>query len=168
MQFAKDSFYVALRDRLAVVNPTRTVAINGTVRPAVLVVENEPATAASIPANVFQLTWSAALAAPGEETAKRPLLALTCEIRYGTSGTLDASVDRGRVMAALDSELLAICSPGRTQKLDYTQATPADLGSFVIWTKPQLKAIETDRKTGLLLVRTAELTVFFFPEVNLP
>ncbi len=168
MQFAKDSFYVALRDRLAVVNPARTVAINGAVRPAVLVLENEPATAAPILANVFHLTWSTAQAAPGEETARRPLLALTCQISYGTSGTLDGGVDRGRVMAALDGELLQICSPGQTKKQDFTHAIPTDLGSSVIWTKPALKAIETDRKTGLLLARDAELTVFFFPEVNLP
>ncbi len=167
MQFAKDSFYVALRDRLAVVNPARTVAINGATRPAVLVAENEPATATPVLANAFHLTWGSLQAAVGEETAKRPLLTLACEVRYGTSGTLDGAVDRGRVMAALDTELLEICSPGRTRKQDYTQTTPVDLGSFVIWTKPVLKAIETDRKTGLTLVRNAELMVFFFPEVDL-
>jgi|SRR5882724_5846473 len=167
MQFAKDSFYVALRDRLTVVNPARTVAINGAVRPAVLVTENEPTTATPLLANVFQLTWSAAQTAPGEDAGKRPLIALACEIAYGTSGTLDGGVDRGRLMAALDMELLAICSPGRTNKQDFTQATPVDLGSFVIWTKPDLKPVVTDRKTGLLLVRNAELTVFFFPEVDL-
>jgi len=168
MQFAKDSFYVALRDRLAATNPARTVSINGTVRPAVLVAENEPVSAASLLPNAFQVMWMAAQTAPGEEAAKRPLIALACQIRYGTSGTLDGGVDSGRVMAALDTELLEVCSPGRTNKLDYTQATPADLGSFVIWTKPVLKAVEADRKTGLSLVRNAELTVFFFPEVSLP
>jgi len=167
MQFAKDSFYIALRDRLATVNPARTVAINGATRPAVLVLENEPATANPLIANAFHLAWSSLQATAGEDAAKRPLLAMACEIRYGTSGTLDGSVDRGRVMAALDTELGEICSPGRTEKLDHTQASPLDLGSNVIWTKPTLKPIETDRKTGLLLVRNAELTVFFFPEVDL-
>ncbi len=168
MQFAKDSFYVALRDRLAALNPARTVAINGVVRPAVLVVENEAATATPLLPNAFHLIWSAAQTATGSAEAKRPLITLICQISYGTSGTLDGGVDRGRMMAALDSELLAICSPGRTEKQDYTQTPPADLGSSVIWTKPQLKAIETDRKTGLLMIRTAELMVFFFPEVDLP
>lgn len=168
MQFAKDSFYVALRDRLGIVNPSRTVAVNGATRPAVLVVENEPATATPLLANAFHLEWTSLAGALGQDSAKRSLLALSCSIRYGTSGTLDGGVDRGRVMAALDRELLEICSPGRTTKLDYTQTTPADLGSNVIWTKPQLKPVETDRKTGMLLVRNAELTVFFFPEVNLP
>jgi hypothetical protein len=168
MQFAKDSFYIALRDRLAAVNPQRTVVVNGATRPAVLALENQPATATPLLANAFHLIWGSLQAALGEEAAKRPLLALTCEIRYGTSGTLDGGVDRGRLMAALDTELLEICSPARTEKLDYTQPTAADLGSNVIWTKPQLKPIETDRKTGLLLARSAELTVFFFPEVDLP
>jgi hypothetical protein len=131
-------------------------------------VENEPATAAPLLANAFYLTWSAAQAAPGEVAAKRPLIALSCQISYGTSGTLDGGVDRGRVMAALDSELLTICSPGRTKKQNYTQTLAVDLGSFVIWTKPQMKVIETDRKTGLLLFRNTEMIVFFFPEVDLP
>jgi len=168
MQFAKDSFYIALRDRLATVNPARTIAINGATRPAVLVLENEPATATPLLANVFHLLWSSLQSTAEEEASKRPLLALTCEIRYGSSGTLDGGVDRGRVMAALDTELLEICSPGRTKKLDYTQTTATELGSNVIWTKPQLKPVEVDRKTGMLLVRNAELTVFFFPEVDLP
>ncbi len=44
MQFAKDSFYIALRDRLAVLNPARTVYLDGVTRPAVIVAENQPST----------------------------------------------------------------------------------------------------------------------------
>jgi len=166
MQFAKDSFYAALRDRLAIVNPTRTVTLNGTVRPAVIVSENEPATAALPTANAFYLGWGAVQLATGEASAKRPLVALACQITYGTSGSLDGAVDRGRVLGALDGELFEICSPGRTNKLDLTQTPAVDLGSYVIWTKPQLKDVVTDRKSGLALLRTAEVTVFFFPEVD--
>ena len=166
MQFAKDSFYAALRDRLAVVNPTRTVTVNGAVRAAVIVAENEPSTASLPLANAFYLGWSAAQLVPGESKAKRPLVALSCHITYGTSGSLDGAVDRGRVLGALDSELFAICSPGRTSKRDLTQAPAADLGSFVIWTEPQMKDVQIDRKSGLALLRTAEVTVFFFPEVD--
>ena len=166
MQFAKDSFYTTLRDRLAVVNPTRTVTINGAVRPAVIVAENEPATASLPLANAFYLGWNAAQIAASETNAKRPLVALACQITYGTSGTLDGAVDRGRVLGALDGELFSICSPGRTNKRDLTQTPAADLGSYVIWTKPQLKDVQTDRKSGLALLRVAEVTVFFFPEVD--
>ncbi len=42
MQFAKDSFFLALQSRLAGLNPARTVTINGATVPAVLVVENLP------------------------------------------------------------------------------------------------------------------------------
>ena len=166
MQFAKDSFYTALRDRLAVVNPARTVTINGVVRPAVIVAENEPVTAALPLANAFYLEWSAAQLASGESEAERPLVAVACHITYGSSGTLDGGVNRGREMGALDSELFAMCSPARTKKSDFTQAPPIDLGSNVIWTKPQMKEVQTDRKSGLALFRTAEVTVFFFPEVD--
>ena len=166
MHFAKDSFYAALRDRLAVVNPTRTVTINGAVRPAVIVAENEPATTTLPLANAFYLVWNAAQIAAGEASAKRPLVALACQITYGTSGTLDGAVDRGRVLGALDGELFLSCSPGRTNKRDLTQTPAADLGSYVIWTKPQLKDVQTDRKSGLALLRVAEVTVFFFPEVD--
>ena len=166
MQFTKDSFYAALRDRLAVVNPTRTVTINGAVRPAVIVTENEPLTAALPLAHTFYVGWGAAQLASSETSAKRPLVALVCHLSYGSSGTLEGGVNRGREMGALDGELFAICSPGKTSKRDLTQTPAVDLGSYVIWTKPQMKEIQTDRKTGLALFRTAEVTVFFFPEVD--
>jgi hypothetical protein len=41
MQRAKDTFYITLRDRIAALNPARTVLVRGVVRPAVLVEENE-------------------------------------------------------------------------------------------------------------------------------
>ena len=41
MQNAKDSFYMALRTRLAAINPERTVLLRGTIRPGILVEEAE-------------------------------------------------------------------------------------------------------------------------------
>ncbi len=46
MQNAKDTFYRMLQSRLAALNPARTIVLRGTVRPGVLVEENELATAA--------------------------------------------------------------------------------------------------------------------------
>jgi hypothetical protein len=40
MQGAKDSFYMALRSRLAVLNPARTMVIDGVTVPAIVVREN--------------------------------------------------------------------------------------------------------------------------------
>jgi hypothetical protein len=37
MQNARDTFYVALRDRLAAVNPARTMVVRSVVRPGLLV-----------------------------------------------------------------------------------------------------------------------------------
>ena len=41
MQAAKDTFLMTLAARLAVVNPARTVTMDGASRPAVMAVENE-------------------------------------------------------------------------------------------------------------------------------
>ena len=40
MQAAKDSFYMALRERLAALNPARTMVIDGVTVPAIVVREN--------------------------------------------------------------------------------------------------------------------------------
>jgi hypothetical protein len=45
-------------------------------------------------------------------------------------------VDRGRVLGQLDYELLGICQPPNTEKMDYTQAPSADLGTKVFWDQP--------------------------------
>ena len=62
MQFTKDTFYMALRTRLAALNPQRTVTIEGALRPAVIVVEDEPATTAPPFTECFYLTFGAAQA----------------------------------------------------------------------------------------------------------
>ena len=41
MQNAKDSFYMALRTRLAAINPERTILLRGAARPGILVEEAE-------------------------------------------------------------------------------------------------------------------------------
>ncbi len=166
MQFAKDSFYVALRDRLAALNPARVVYLDGASRPAVIVAENQ-APGSTVPFdNGFYLRWGAARVVANTQRARRPLLALDCVISYRTSGAADNSfTDRGRTMAALDLELLAITSPGQTAKQDFSQAPVVDLGTKVLWRRPQLGDAEA---VGSELRRSAALTVFFFTEVELP
>ena len=56
MQNAKDSFYMALRTRLAAINPERTILLRGTVRPGILVEEAE-APFSQFPNDVFVLRW---------------------------------------------------------------------------------------------------------------
>ena len=55
MQSAKDSFYIALRGRLAALNPQRAVFLDGATRPAIVVCENEPLTSAAPPLSALTL-----------------------------------------------------------------------------------------------------------------
>src|SRR5438046_2570039 len=77
MQSAKDSLYVALRDRLAALDPARVVFLDGAgaSRPAVIVCENEPVTAAPQLPSAFYLSWGAVAAVPAS-SARRPILRL--------------------------------------------------------------------------------------------
>ena len=165
MQFAKDSFYIALRDRLAALNPARVVYLDGASRPAVIVAENQ-APGSIVPFdNAFYLRWGAARVSASTQHARRPLLALDCVLSYRTSGTEDNSFsDRGRTLATLDGELLSICSPGVTAKQDFSQAPVVDLGTKVLWRRPQLSDAEV---VGSELRRLAALTILFFPEGDL-
>jgi hypothetical protein len=171
MQFAKDSFYMVLRERLAVLNPERTVVRNGATRPAVVVGENEPTTSEMRQANVFYIWWGGARLAPHQAGARRPGMALGCEIRYGTSGTTEGNVDRGRLLAALDEELLGICHPGWAPKRDFTRTPTVDLGTNILWSSPELEEAQSNgRASGAgeeFLEHQAKLTLFFFPEVEL-
>jgi len=163
MQNAKDSFYIALRDRLAALNPARTVVVEGVMRPAVLVAENEPATMAAPLPNAFYLHWGAAQVVAGTESARRPLLKIECGIAYRAPGVQAGAGDRGRALAALDCELLRLCAPPRTPKCDYAHTPVAALGSSVFWGEPEFGAAESVHDE---LRRSARLLVFFFPEVD--
>jgi hypothetical protein len=163
MQFAKDSFYVALRDRLAALDPARTVVVAGRMRPAVLVDENEPANSAPPLPNAFHLAWGAPEIVKGVEAARRPLMKIACTIAYRIVGAQSGSVDRGRALAALDAELLRLTAPPRTPKCDQTYIPPAELGSTVFWGLPEFGAVESAHDE---LSRQARLAVFFFPEVD--
>ena len=164
MQFSKDSFYIALRSRLAVVNPARTVTIQGVVRPAVYVAENEPLIAAAPPAECFAITFGGAHAVAEMAGAKRPLIALECQIAYRTAGSApNLSTDRGRTLAALDLELLQICAPPSAAKQNYSVTPSILLGTQVLWQRPQLGAVQ---EVGDELRRTAKTTIFFYPEMD--
>ena len=163
MQFAKDSFYVAMRDRLAALDPARTVVVAGRMRPAVLVDENEPANSAPPLPNAFHLAWGIPEIVKGSESARRPLMKIDCTIAYRIAGVQSGSVDRGRALTALDSELLRLTAPPRTPKRDQTYIPPAELGSTVFWGLPEFGAVESAHDE---LRRHARLAVFFFSEVD--
>src|SRR5580693_10813983 len=135
MQFAKDSFCLALQQRLAGLNPARTVTVNGATVPAVLVAENLPPASAEPLPNAFYIEWGPAGVVDGH-AGDAALMSLECVISYYTLGTVQSMVDRGRVLGQLDNELLGICQPTNTEKMDYTQSPAADLGTKVFWNQP--------------------------------
>ena len=175
MQFAKDSFYVALRDRLANVNPARKIVLNGIERPAIIVPENEAATSNEPFPEAFYLYWGEAHIVKQQEGIEKPLLGFLCSIVYRSDGTTETGMDRGRAVGGLESDLLAICKPRWAPKCDYTQNPATELGTNIFWTPPnfgnfdeagETTAVWRSSNMGATLTRRAKLTVFFFPEVN--
>ncbi len=133
MKKARDSFYVAMRDRLQVLNPARQVLIRGVWRPGVLVEENESFVPV-VPDNVFVLRWTKAVA---DEQHALTRTQQTCEIQYQTAGTVTAGgLDRGTLLTEMDAELLSIMQPQQVQKTDYSVNPPVAMGTRVSWTGP--------------------------------
>lgn len=160
MQAAKDTFLRTLADRLAVVNPARTVTLDGASRPAVMAVENET----PVPANTFLETFLLSWEDAGRAMPEGPLMYLDCKLSYGSKGS-DSMLrsDRGRTVTAMDCELLQVCAPRYALACDYTQTPPASLGTNVFWTLPVMQA--PSEEDGVLL-RTAKIRLFYFPEVG--
>jgi hypothetical protein len=104
VQSAKDTFYEMLRSRVSTGNPDRTVVVRGVTRPGVVVVENELVSAAAL-VDCFRLSWSETKV---DARGTLPMVAMTCEVAYETAGSAaNAGMDRGRMLAAMDGELLA-------------------------------------------------------------
>ncbi|MDR3765275.1 MAG: hypothetical protein P4M01_14400 [Acidobacteriota bacterium] len=161
MQTAKDTFLKALATRLATVNATRTVTVDGVTLPAVLAAENETAVPPDTLLETFVLDWqNATEALPGQG-----LMELSCHVSYATKGTAAMlGTDRGRILTAMDEELMEICVPQWSAEYDYSQTTPAALGRRIFWSTPALGSVKSDGQGAL--TRQAELTVFCFAEAN--
>lgn len=162
MQAAKDSFFMALCARLQQVNPQRTVVLGGDVRAGLLVAENEPAIC-SQPPEAFCMEWGAAQPVSASPLVASTLMSAEVVIRYRTCGENKGDCDRGRALSKMDAELLAICTPAQTQKLDYTRATPSGLGSNVFWKAPVFGGAV---QTASTLSRAATTVVYFYPEAE--
>ena len=170
MQFTKDSFYMALRQRLAAVNPARTVTVNGVTFPAVIVAENELVVPVDPLPDAFYLEWGAA-GVTARQDGRRKLMEMECVISYHTFGSVESGVDRGRVLGQLDSELLSICQPPHSAKQDFSQTPSVDLGTDVLWSEPTLGDVagiiaQESTARRIRLERKATVKVFFFPEVD--
>jgi hypothetical protein len=163
MQRAKDTFYIAFRDRIAALNPARTVLVRGIVRPAVLVEENELAVDFP-PLNTFRLRWTMLEI---DAQGSLPLAKMRCEIRYATAGNSgNGGMDRGRMMAVMDAELEAALRqpPQRALKTDYAAtAGPQPEGTNVFWGDAQFDALVVN---GEQLERTAMVDVYSYQEAG--
>jgi hypothetical protein len=158
MQFAKDSFYMALRTRLSTINPERTVLIRGALRPGILVEEAE-APFSQFPNDVYVLRWPGAGV---EIDLASTLIALECEISYQTTGTQAfGGLDRGRLLSQMDMELIKMFEPFRTPKLDYSSAPPVAMLTQVFWEEPVLGPLVAQ---GDKLCRSAKVRVYSYRE----
>ena len=161
MQATKDTFYVALRDRLVQVDPNLTAVIDGVKRPAIVVAENEPPSPLPRQDETFYLYWGGAHPV---QPATSTLMAMDCTVSYTCLGESDTGgVGRGRRLGALDADLLAMCAPGQAHKNDYSGGSAIDLGSHIFWPAPQLEPLKVEAKQ---VGHQARVTVFFYPEVN--
>lgn len=159
LQDIKDTFYTTLRDRIAALNPARTLVLRGTPRPAVLVQENELPSAAPI-ADAFTLNWTAL------EVDPVGLAKLICEIHYATAGTTGAAgMDRGRGLAAMGTELGITLSaaPQSTLQISFKEiagggaSTQASHPGNLFWTRPAFGPVQQQETC---LQRTATVEVF--------
>ena len=158
MQNAKDSFYIALRNRLAQVNPARVVSIRAVERPGILVEEAE-APQPQIANDIFVLRWTAETV---DTQLPSILMQMTCEIHYASSGSqANSGLDRGRALSEMDEELLAILCPSQTQKLNYALTPAVAMKTFVFWSEPSFGPADTQRDQ---LLRITKVTVFAFQE----
>ena len=158
MQNAKDSFYMALRTRLATINPERTILLRGAVRPGILAEEAE-APFSQLPNDVYILRW---LGLGVDFDLGSTMVAEQCEVIYQTCGTQSfGGLDRGRVLSAMDEEITAMVQPFYTPKLNYTATPPATMLTQVFWDEPGFGPITVQRDR---LSRSAKVMVYSYHE----
>jgi hypothetical protein len=158
MQLAKDSFYVALRDRLSAANPERTVVVDGVARPAIVVVENEGEEMSQTD-NTFRVQWGASTAVGGGSRLSK----VECTVSYATRGLDGTTGDRGRTLGKMDGELMVMCQPLRAVKMDYTLIPAKSMGTMLFWTDPEFEAVKDEAGR---IQRCATTTLYFFRSVT--
>ena len=158
MQNARDTFYIALRNRLGALNPARTILMRAVARPGIYVQDAEAPMAFPV-LDAFAVRWTELHA---DHALPAILAQMTCEIEYATAGTQDnSSLDRGRALEQMDTEMLRILYPYAAQKMNYTQLPAVPMETMVFWSEPEFSpAIPLRDRVG----RTVKVTVFAFQE----
>ncbi len=158
MENTRNSFYLAMRSGLAAVNPLRTMVLRGVQRPGILVEENESAVAVEIP-DVFVLRWTELSI---DEQHPLPLAQQVCEFHYWTEGTsTNGGLDRGRLLAAMDAELVQLLLARDALKQNFAVTPPAPMATSLFWTTGVFGPIVVDKNR---LRRVVRVTVFDYEE----
>jgi hypothetical protein len=158
MQNAKDSFYMALRTRLATINPQRTTLVRGAARPGILV-EDAEAPQAQSPDGVFVLRWGALAVNQELDTT---LTAMECEIVYQSCGAQSyGGLDRGRALTEMDKEAVAMLQPLTAPKANYTGAAVTTMLTQIFWDAPAFGPIIVQRDR---LSRSVKVKVYSYEE----
>jgi len=166
LQNAKDTFYELLRSRIAAANPERTIVLRGVTRPGVLVEENELVSTVTMP-DCFRMRWIDASVDPANAM---PIATLTCEVLYETAGNAgNVGMDRGRLLAAMDAELVEALNsaPQTVTKQSYAALANGGVASAMstnIWWSDAVLGplvVKADR-----VARTAKVTVMSCEEAG--
>jgi len=158
MQNAQNTFYITLRNRLAALNPNRTIYLRGVTRPGILVESNELVTAQP-PSDVFVLRW---LGLHNDPYLSEVLLQMECEIEYMTEGTSgNFGMDRGAMLTEMDAELMSLLQPNTSQKMSYAQTPATAMETQIFWTEATFQPVKVERDR---LLRTATVSVFSYEE----
>jgi hypothetical protein len=160
MQNAKDTFYIALRDRLAAVNPGRVMNLRSVTRPGIMV-EDAESPVPLIPLDAFVLRWTGVEV---ESHLALPLVQMICEIHYSTAGTQAlGGLDRGRHLEEMDTELLQMLTPASTQKLNYSTSPATQMQTSIFWDQPAFGPLEVLRDQ---IGRVVTVTVWSWQEAG--
>ena len=158
MQNAKDSFYLALRNRLAAINPERRVLLRGALRPGILVEEAE-APQAQLPVDAFVLRW---LGLGVDMELSSTMVASECEILYSTCGRQAfGGLDRGRMLNAMDAEIIAMLQPFSTTKFNYSVQPAVAMQTQLFWDEPTFSPINVQRDR---LSRSVKVIIYSYQE----
>ena len=158
MQNAQNTFYITLRNRLATLNPARTIKLRGVLRPGILVESNEPVLAEPY-SDILILRW---LGLQCDPYLPEVLQQMECEIEYLTEGTTaNLGMDRGRMLAEMDAELVALLAPNGATKLNYAVTPPTEMETQVFWTEATFQPAKVVRDR---LSRKATVHVFSYQD----
>ncbi|MEO8726273.1 MAG: hypothetical protein ABI383_09120 [Acidobacteriaceae bacterium] len=149
IQAAKDSLYVALRDRLQVINPNRIALIGGTTRIAIAMEAALQSEADKTIPGVFYVSFGKEEAVADAAPAGGVLVKVECIVKYGAVAIPNSHAEAD--LSEMDGELLAAMMPTTTGLSDYSQTNSAALGDRVYWTMPLITDKGVERAGGFVL-----------------